>query len=113
MEGYDDAVRMGSSATSKRYVTTQGEEQSTRSSIMLHEPDTASGIGLKRRSLAHDLRMRQQYKDTIYQERVINQAELASALSELEAESPLTALHAPRQQAIVNKMKASAKNILR
>lgn len=58
--------------------------------------------------------MRQQYKDTIYQERVINQAELASALSELEAESPLSALHAPpKQQAIVNKMKASARNILR
>ena len=51
----------------------------------------------RKRSLAHDLRARRELQDHFSHERNLNQNELMSALSELENESPLMALHGGRR----------------
>jgi hypothetical protein len=44
------------------YMTTQGEEQSTRSSVLL-DPESASSYGVRKRSLANELKVRRQRRD--------------------------------------------------
>lgn len=62
------------------YMNTQGEEQSTRSSILM-DPESASSYGVRKRSLANELKARRQMKDLTSRDHMSAANEPRSAIS--------------------------------